>query len=426
MSHLLKYIEKSVSSFHAIELAKEKLLSQGFVELDEKEEFKLKLKGKYFVIKDDEALIAFIMPSEKKIEKAHILLSHSDSPSFRIKPDGEYQKENMLFWSLEVYGSPIYSTWLNRDLGIAGRIYYEKDNAIKSKLIQIEEAPVIISQLPIHIDRQVNTEGIKIKAQEHLNALVNLSDKKWIKTTYLETLIKKKVSYQSLLNHELFLYPIDPPRFLGQKKDLFSAPRIDNLVSAYASIEALIESSKKSSHSLLNMIYLASHEEVGSRTVSGMDSPFFRSIFERAFYQVETSFESLHKCLAQSLALSIDGSHALDPKSKDLFEPRHTPLLGKGVAVKIDTGSSYSYSAEIIARIYALSKKHQIKIQNYIKRGDQRQGSTIGPIFTEKMGVKTLDLGLAQLSMHASREVASCCDYEQLVKLLTLVLKNQL
>jgi len=301
---------------------------------------------------------------------------------------------------------------------------YEKDKEIKSKLINIDDAPVIISQLPIHIDRTVNTEGTKIKAQEHLNALVSLTDKTFTKTTYLETLIKKEVSYQKLLNHELFLYPMDPPRFLGKGKDLFSAPRIDNLVSVFASIEALVERSKKASQTHLNMIYLASHEEIGSRTVSGMGSPFFKNIFERVFYQIDETFEGMQQCIANSIALSIDGSHALDPKSKDLFEPRHTPLLGKGVAIKIDTGASYAYSAEIIAKIQALSKKHQIKIQNYIKKGDQRQGSTIGPIFTEKMGIKTLDLGLAQLSMHAIREVASCRDYEQLVKLLGLVLKD--
>ena len=426
MSALLKFIENSVSSFHTVENSKQKLLAKGFVELDEKKEFHLQPKGKYFVIRDGGALIAFIMPSLKKIDKSFILLSHTDSPTFRVKPEGEYQKENMLFWGLETYGSPIYSTWLNRDLGIAGRIYYEKDKMIKSELVDIQDAPVIISQLPIHIDRTVNSEGVKIKAQEHLNALVNLSEKKFAKTTYLETLLKKRVNYQRLLNHELFLYPIDPPRFLGEGKDLFSAPRIDNLVSVYASVEALLERSKKASPSHLNMIYLASHEEIGSRTISGMDSPFFKNIFERAYLQVDPSFERMQACLANSLALSIDGSHALDPKSKDRFEPRHTPVLGRGVAIKIDSSACYAYSSEIIAKIKALPKNSQIKIQNYLKKGDERQGSTIGPIFAKKMGIKTLDLGLAQLSMHSIREVASCRDYDQLVKLLILVLTDQL
>lgn len=426
MSYLLKFIENAVTSFHAVEEAKKKLLSKGFTLLDEKKEFRLKAKEKYFVVRDDASLIAFIMPSGDKIEKSHILLSHTDSPTFRIKPQGEYQVENMLFWGLEVYGSPIYSTWLNRDLGIAGRVFYEKDKEIKSKLIQIEDAPVIISQLPIHIDRTVNSEGLKIKAHEHLNALATLSEKKLTKTTYLETLLRKKVPYEKLLNHELFLYPLDPPRFLGNGKDLFSSPRIDNLVSASASLEALFEKAKKISPTDLSMIYLASHEEVGSRTFSAADSPFFKSIFERIFYSLDQSFERLEICKSKSIALSLDGSHALDPKSKELFEPKHTPLLGQGIAVKIDTGASYAYSGEIIARLHRLAKKHQIKIQNYLKRGDARQGSTIGPIFAEKMGIQTLDLGLAQLSMHASKEVASCRDYDQLVKLLGLVLKDQL
>ncbi|MCH9632693.1 MAG: putative M18 family aminopeptidase 2 [Chlamydiae bacterium] len=427
MSYLFKFIENAVSYFHTVEQAKKKLKSCGFVELDEKKEFQIKPKGKYFVSRDDGALVAFIVPQKKKIKKAHFLLSHTDSPTFRIKPEGEFQKENMVFWGLEVYGGPIYSTWLNRNLGVAGRVYFEQNNKIKSSFVKIDKAPVIITQLPIHIDRKVNSEGLKINAQEHLNALVTLTDKKTTKTSFLESLLKKELKYKRLLNHELFLYPLDSaPQFLGPDQDLFSSPRIDNLASVSASLEALCQRSKSSCDYDLNMIYLASHEEVGSRTASGTDSPFLKNIFERIYYQIDSSFENMQQCLANSLALSIDGSHALDPKSKEHFEPRHTPLLGNGVTVKVDSCACYAYSAELIARINALDAKHKIKIQTYLKKGDVRQGSTIGPIFTKKLGVKTLDVGLAQLSMHASCEVASCRDYDQLVKLLGLVLKDQL
>lgn len=420
MTRLFNYIEGSPSAYHATHLAVQSLKKAGFTELHEQKDFKLKPKGKYYVVRDSGSLIAFIVP-EKNIERSIVYLSHTDSPTFRLKPDGEHHHKNMLMWGLEVYGGPIYASWLNRNLGIAGRIFVEKENGISEELIQIEDHPVMITGLPIHIDRTVNSEGLKLSAQEHLNALVSLKTKS--KSSYLESLLKSKCRFKKLLTHELYLYPLERPDFIGGDKDLFSAPRIDNLVSAHASLEALLAVHKSAFKETMPMIYLANHEEIGSRTYSGADSCFFMSIFKRIFYQGSQDFEKLQQCLFQSFALSLDGAHALDPKSLDKFEPRHTPFLGEGVAIKIDTGASYSYSSELLAKIKQLASKHQIKIQNYLKRGDQRQGSTLGPMFVEKTNIPALDLGVAQLSMHSVREVASLRDYEQLVKLLAKLYK---
>lgn len=426
MSYLLKLIENSVSYFHTIQEAKKRLKQSGFKELAESENFHIAPKGKYFVVRDDGALIAFILPSNKRIKKAHILMSHGDSPTFRVKPNGEFQKENMLLWALETYGGPIYSTWFNRSLSVAGRVFYESNKTMKSALVDLNHLALIISQLPIHIDRKVNTEGMKINAQEHLNALVSLraekdKDKKW-----LELELKKHLKATSILNHELFVYPREKPEFLGPDKNLFSAPRIDNLGSVAASLEAFCKESKKSHSDQLNMMYIASHEEVGSRTYSGADSPFFKSVIERVFHQMEMTFDEIQQCYAQSMAYSIDGSHALDPKHCEHFEKRHTPLLGEGVTIKIDSTACYANHSELIAKLQKLSQKRQIKIQFYLKKGDQRQGSTIGPLFIKNLGIKTLDIGLAQLSMHSAIEVASLRDYDQLVKMLCLILNDQL
>ncbi|MCH9633732.1 MAG: putative M18 family aminopeptidase 2 [Chlamydiae bacterium] len=418
MSNLFSCIENSPSAYHTVETVVSELKKKKFKELKESSPFKLKKGERYYVKRDSGALIAFVVP-QKSIKAARIYLSHTDSPTFRIKPQGEYQHENMIFWSLEVYGGPIYASWLNRDLGLAGRIFVEDQGKVKEELVHITDHPAMITQLPIHIDRKVNSEGLKISAQQHLNALATLTDKKELKTSYLEKILKKEKPFKKLLNHELFLCPLESPRFLGEGKDLFSAPRIDNLLSVYASVEALIQNLKSHFSDTMPMIYLANHEEIGSKTYSGADSPFFKSIFERIFYQEKMDYDALQQCCANSLALSLDGAHALDPKSPEQFEPRHTPLLGKGIAVKIDTGASYSYSNLILSKIQLLADKHKIKIQNYLKRGDQRQGSTLGPMFVEKTGIPALDLGCAQLSMHSVKEVASLRDYEGLVKLLS-------
>lgn len=418
MTSLLNFVEASHTAYHAIDQVKSKLKKHQYKELSEQEPFKLKAGGKYFVVRDGGSLIAFIMP-KKEIEKATIYLSHSDSPSFRLKPEGEYLQNNMLFWGLEVYGGPIYASWLNRDLAVAGRIIVEANGKEKELLVDLKEHPVMITGLPIHIQRTVNTEGLKLSAQEHLNALVSLFDEKEYKGNYLEKLLKKKYSFQTLLNHELYLTTLDKPVFLGGKKDLVASSKIDNLWSAFASLEALLAVEKTSFSDTLPMIYIANHEEIGSKTYSGADSSFFTSVFKRILYGQNESYEALQQCIAKSKALSLDGAHALDPKSSDQFEPRHTPLLGEGVAIKVDTGASYSYSNQLMASVKRLAKKHQIKIQNYLKKGDKRQGSTLGPMFVEQTSIPALDLGCAQLSMHSIREVASLRDYEFLVKLLT-------
>lgn len=423
MNALFHFIEKSHSAYHATEQAIALLEKENFEKLEETKPFHIKKGGKYFVVRDSGSLIAFIVP-QKGIDQTCVFLSHTDSPTFRIKPKGESQQENMVLWGLEVYGSPIYASWLNRDLGIAGRIFVEEKGKIKEELIHIDEHPVTITQLPIHIDRNVNTEGLKISAQEHLQALATLSEKKVENGEYLLSLLKKKKPFSKLLQHELYLCPIDPPRFLGSGNDLFSAPRIDNLLTAHACLKALIEVSEDSFKEVMPMIYLANHEEIGSRTYSGADSPFFKSVFERVFYQLGGDFETLQTCYAKSMALSLDGAHALDSKNKEKFEPTHTPILGKGIAIKIDTGSSYSYASALVAQMRSIANKNNLDTQNALKRGDARQGSTLGPMFVEKVGIPALDLGCPQLSMHSIREVASLRDYEQLVKLLVKVYKQ--
>lgn len=423
MSDLFQYIRNSHSAFHATKEAIALLKKHDFNPLDETRAFNVKPGGRYYIVRDSGALIAFRVPL-KEIKQTRVMLSHTDSPTFRIKPHGEYQHENMILWGLEVYGGPIYASWLNRDLGIAGRIFVEKQGRIKEELIHIDDHPVTIAQLPIHINRTVNSEGLKLSAQEHLHALATLSNKKEKKGEYLLSLLKKKVTFTKLLQHELYLCPLDEPRFLGEGKDLFSAPRIDNLVSVHASLKALFEVSRKACQESMPMLYLANHEEIGSKTYAGADSTFFKSVFKRVFYQNKGSYEKLQACYAQSMAFSLDGAHAMDPTNKDKFEPDHTPLVGKGVTIKIDTGAAYSYSSSIIAHVRSLASKHKIDLQNSLKRGDARQGSTLGPMFVEKIGIPALDLGCPQLSMHSIREVASLRDYQQLVKLVAKLYQN--
>ncbi len=418
MFDLLTFIKNSPSPFHVVREATAGLLKAGFRPLDSKEKFSLERGGKYFIVRDGSSLLAFIVPQVPK--RAVILLSHVDRPGFRLKPQGEYVHENMILWPLEVYGSPVYTTWMNRDVQIAGRVFVDRNGKLEEEVISLEEYPMTITQLPIHLDRNVNTEGCKLSAQEHLHLLAGLKGKDFT-GSYLESLLRKKISFTKPVHHELYLSSLDFPQFLGGEKNLFAATGIDNLCSVAASLEAIVSVEETE---CMPMIYCADHEEVGSRSFSGADTSFFSRTFQRIFSSLGLSYEDCQICAENSFALSLDGVHAFDPKYKDRFEPSHTPFLNGGVVLKADSSGSYADTSSLSAKIKHLADKHHYPLQVYMKRGDARQGSTLGPLFLQHTGIETLDLGIPQLSMHSIREVAAWEDYRQLAALSTLALRE--
>lgn len=417
INDLLNFLDNSPTAWHAVANCSSSLLQHGFQELKEQETWHIERGGHYFVTRNGSSLCAFIVPTELP-SGAYVIASHTDSPSFKLKPNCEFQKENMLMLGCEVYGSPMLSSWLNRDLGIAGRITcLDKHGAIREELVCLEDMPVTIPQLAIHLDRTVNDNGLVLNKQEHLAALAAVEINPKAKGSFLERCLKKHIS-EKLLSFDLFLYPLEKARLIGENHNLISSYRLDNLESVYASLEALLHTKKNSAH-LLKMIVLWDNEEIGSNTAQGAGSPFLPHIIERIALSLKMSREDYFRLNSRSLCASIDLAHALHPNYPEKHEPRHQLLLNHGIVIKTNAQQRYASDARSFAAIAALCLKHQIPYQTFVSRGDIPCGSTVGPINANLTGMATVDIGCPQLSMHSCREITGTVDHLSMIRLLT-------
>lgn len=415
IENLLSFFDQSPTAWHVVENCAKELSGHGFQELKEDEPWKVKQGGRYFVTRNGSSICAFIIP--KAAPKAiRLAASHTDSPSFKLKPNAEFVNENMRMLGVEVYGAPILASWLNRDLGIAGRIIFsDSKGKIHEKIVTLSDYPVMIPQLAIHLDRKVNDEGLVMHKQDHLAALAGLVDKKE-KSSFLEKALKQ-FHIKELLAADLFLYPLEQARLFGENKELIASYRVDNLASVHASLHSLLDSTQPSQHHI-KMIVLWDNEEIGSNTAQGASSPFIAHTIERITLALGLSRDEYFQLVSRSLCVSVDLGHALHPNYKDRHEPHHVALLNKGILIKANAQNRYASDARSTAIIVDLCHKHKIPFQKYVSRGDIPCGTTVGPIHSHVTGMPTVDLGIAQLSMHSCREIMGAKDHLALCDLL--------
>lgn len=418
ISAFLQFLDSSPTAWHAVDNVKEKLINEGFTELLEQEKWQIKPGGRYFVIRNGSSLCAFVVP-KKHLETVHVVASHTDSPGFKLKPNAEFRKENMIMLGVEIYGGPLITSWLNRDLGIAGRVVYtDTKGKINESLVRIDESPVVIPQLAIHLDRQVNESGLLLNKQEHLAALAAILEDKDSKFSFLEHHLKGKIHYKELLSFDLFLFPLEPAALVGYQQQMIASYRIDNLNSLHASVVALCKSKSADDH-VLKTIALWDNEEIGSDTSQGAGSPFLSHVLERITLALGMDREEYLCLMQKSLCVSADLGHALHPNYMDRHEPQHRLYMQHGIVVKYNAQYRYASDAKSAAVIMDLCHRHRIPVQKFVTRGDIPSGTTIGPIHAHTTGMPTVDIGCAQLSMHSARELTSCQDYLNMCSLLT-------
>lgn len=415
---LLTFLSNSPTAWHAIHEVKKRFLKAGMSELKENDAWKIKKGEAYFVDREGSSLIAFKVPTRNPLS-ASVMASHTDSPALKLKPHADYIKENMAMLGLEIYGSPILSSWLNRDLGIAGKIStLNRREVIEEHLIRLEEFPVVIPQLAIHLDRKVNEEGPLLNKQEHLAALIGMGGQE---KGFLEQILKRQLGFTKLLAHDLFLYPLEKAKLIGYKNEMIAGYRLDSLASVHAIQDVFIKA--KNSPEELKMIAFWDHEEIGSRTAKGASSPFFKTIFERILLSLGLDRETYFRILSRSLCLSVDLAHALHPNYPEKHEPRHQIFLNQGVVLKTHAQHSYASTSSSSAKLIQAALKSKIPLQKFVTRGDISAGSTVGPIHATVTGMPTVDIGIPQLSMHSAREIIGTQDHLMLCKLLQALIK---
>ncbi|MCX6990142.1 MAG: M18 family aminopeptidase [Chlamydiae bacterium] len=418
---LKNFLDNSPTSWHAASQMGLRLALHDYTPLQESEKWSLEKGKKYFVSRNG-SFCAFKLPS-KEIEKCLIMAAHTDSPALKIKPNPEIVKDNMTLLATEVYGGPLLSSWLNRDLAIAGKVLVaDKDGKIEEKLVMIDDAIVCIPQLAIHLDREVNEKGLVLNKQDHLRALVGID---LPKEKVLETLLRRSLSFHTLVSFDLFLVPIEPAKFIGASGELLASYRIDNLVSCHAAITAL-GNNTESPKFTLQMALFSDHEEIGSKTEEGAYSTFLEDVMTRIFASQKMNEEDRVIAKSKSLCLSMDMAHGFNPNYESKYEPSHRPLLGKGITIKYN--ADHKYATDGCGASFIVKHLHDLRLpyQNFTTRSDMGCGSTVGPITAHQMGIKTVDIGCPQLSMHSCREVLCSQDYIDLCVFLTHVLKNEL
>jgi aspartyl aminopeptidase len=418
ITELMNFLETSPTAWHAVAFIVKKFKKEGFEILEENQPWKLELGKAYVVVRNGSSLVAFVMPSQP-IESVKVVGAHTDSPALKLKPNAEYLKENMVMLGVEVYGGPLLTSWLNRDLGIAGRAFYKDAKKNRQEaLVNLSDQPVVLPQLAIHLDRNVNESGPALNKQDHLAVLAALQTNPKSSKGYLETMLQEALNFHTLLGYDLFVYPLEKPRLIGNKGQLLSSYRLDNLASVHAGLAGLIKG-KRADKNTLKMAAFWDHEEIGSHTAQGAGSPFLPQTIER----ICGSREDYFRVMSQGLCVSVDMTHALHPNYPEKSEPRHQLLMDGGIVIKTSAQHRYASDARTVSIIVDLCTVNKIPYQHFVSRGDISSGTTIGPIHATLTGMPTVDIGCPQLSMHSCRELFSCNDHLNMCKLLYAFLK---
>lgn len=418
LSDFTTFLKCSPTSWHAVKEMGTRLALSDFTPLNLQDPWKLELGKPYFVHKAGSCL-AFILP-EKKPQNIRLLAAHTDSPALKLKPNPLFSVENMVMCGVETYGSPLLTSWLNRDLCLSGRVVVSsKQGNQEERYVHLDDALLVIPQLALHLDRDIHEKGLLLNKQEHLCPILGLGPE----GVSLEKLLRRHLHFETLLSFDLFLVPVEEPKFLGFSGEFLASYRLDNLTSVHAALAAL-SSELDPADSTLKMIYCADHEEIGSGTVDGAASPFLMDVLSRLQAQLNISVEEFIQMKERSLCVSIDMAHGLNPNYVNRHDPKHQPLLRHGIVLKHNANQKYASDALSSAVIAQACKELKISYQNFVCRSDIPCGSTIGPVLAKKTGMATVDIGCAQLSMHSIREVIACQDYCDLYLLLKHLLNN--
>jgi len=423
---LLAYIDASPSPFHAVVETAKRLTSAGYQQLSEGDAWELTPGLRFFVVRGDATLAAFEIGTEAPEQSGFRLIgAHTDSPTLRIKPQPEIVREGHRQLAVEVYGGALYSTWLDRDLSIAGRVVVARKGSVaasyESHLVRLPDAFLRIPNLAIHLNRGVN-ESLSLNAQQHMVPLCGLGDRAGFSLRDVLAVALEgagtKVSPEQVLGWDLSLFACEPSRLGGLGGEFLFAPRIDNLAGCHGALWALLQTQGPRPHT--RGIVLFDHEEVGSQSARGAGSLFVRSLLSRVLEAHAPFSETrLARAIARSYLVSSDMAHGVHPNYADRHEPGHRPLLGQGPVIKSNSNQGYGTDGETWALFERLAQSVAARTQRFVVRSDLGCGSTIGPITAARLGIRTVDVGNPMLSMHSAREMAATADVEPMINVLS-------
>ncbi|HEY0254753.1 MAG TPA: M18 family aminopeptidase, partial [Kofleriaceae bacterium] len=386
--------------------ARTRLDAAGFRALRETDDWAQLAGGRYYVVTAETNLIAFVLPEDPaQRTSVRIVGAHTDSPNLRLKPNAEYAQEGYAQLGVEVYGGVLLNSWLDRDLGIAGRVLTREG----SKLVSIAKPLLRVPQLAIHLDREVNDKGLVLNKQEHMAPIYGLAGGRSMMRLVADA---AGVELDQILKTDLMLFDLLAPTLGGADQEFIFSARLDNLAMSHAATTAI---ASVKAPSAISVIALFDHEEVGSDSVAGAGSAVLPRILERL---IGDRGAFLRACAAGS-CVSADMAHAVHPNYASRHEARHKPVLNGGPVIKTNAQQRYATTATTAVMFEQLCKELEVPVQQYVVRTDLPCGSTIGPITATLLGIPTVDVGNPMLSMHSSRELAGAKDPELMTKVLS-------
>lgn len=421
VADLLKFIDASPVNFLAAKEIATRLDAAGFINLDPTAEWTLERGGKYYITKNNSAVIAFELSAPSVADGFKIISAHSDSPGFRIKPNAEMLCENgVLKLNTEVYGGPILYTWFDRPLSVAGRVILRSENPLRPRAVTVcVRRPLLtIPHLAIHFNRAVN-EGNPLSKQKDMLPVMAIVNEKFESGNALLDIIAEETGAKpsEILDFDLSLYDTTPACTLGLHNEFISAGRLDDLSMAHAALTALLEAAPDRGMNRVMAIF--DNEETGSGTKQGAASPMLMNLLRRINECQGGTEQDYQRGIARSFMVSADNGHALHPNYPEKQDPTNHPALGGGPVIKINANCKYMTDADSAAVFATVCERAGVPVQRFVNHSDVAGGSTLGNILTSQIDLRGVDMGAAIWAMHSVRETGSTADVDHIIKAFT-------
>jgi aspartyl aminopeptidase len=416
---LIAFIDASPSPWHAVASAGERLLAAGFTRLQEGERWQLAAGGRYYTVRGGASLIAFVPGSRPLAETGYrIVGAHTDSPGLRLKPKAALAGDGLLRLGVEVYGGPILATFTDRDLSLAGRVVMRTAAGPQTQLLRFEQPLVRLPNLAIHMNREVNEQGLKLNKQTELPLILGQLGEGEDAEARLRKLLADAAQGEAadLLSWELAAHDVQKGCLWGADEEFIASRQLDNLASCHAAIMALMATEQPAATCVAALF---DHEEVGSESAAGAGGSFVSDVLARIGLQAGLNGEDRRRALARSFFISADMAHAYQPNFPAAYEPDHKVMMNGGPVIKTNAGQRYTTGAETAARFMGLCAQAGVPCQQYSHRSDLGCGSTIGPIVAARLGIASVDVGSPMWAMHSARESAGAHDQAYMIAALT-------
>lgn len=414
MSAFTDYVDASPSSFHAADEASAILLNAGFIEQS--------LTGAWdntpggHVMTVGGAVLAWWLPETITVQPIRIVGAHTDSPGFKLKPQPESVTRGFSQAGVEVYGGAILSSWFDRELVLAGTVTLADGS---SQLVTTPPA-LRIPHLAIHLDRSAN-QGFAPDKQNHLQPIVDVVGDPAIggePTGVLDLLAQSAgLRARDIVSYDLITCDAQPAAFTGAAGNLIATGRLDNLSSVWPAVTALRQAAESNPDAIL-MSCCFDHEEVGSSSRTGAGGPLLEQVINRILDTAGLTSDEKYRVIDSSIMVSADAAHSVHPNYAERHDPHVYPVLGAGPVVKYNANQRYATTAESAAAFIRACDRADVPVQEFVSNNDVPCGSTIGPIFSTRTGISTVDVGIPLLSMHSARELCHAADVDYLTAAL--------